>query len=103
MPEWYSFEMPHTGTEHILKSDPDQKTLRFPESPEFHATATCGRSIYLREGDLTKHDELLELDLLRGDEEDTLLVPQGWCVTCAKHASKSKVKRILTADTPNND
>lgn len=100
MPEWHSFVLPHTGTRHILASNKDQKTLKFPRSPEFHATATCGRSIYLRDGDLRDHDDYLEVDVLRGDDEHTLLVPSGWCCTCVKHACTSKVKRILTAESP---
>lgn len=47
-----AFEYPPTGTRHLLKSDPEQATLRYPESDEFSARAYCGVEVKLRDGDL---------------------------------------------------
>lgn len=54
-PAFHTFEYPSTGTTHVLRSSPAQKTVDYPHSPGFYAKAYCGVGIHLREGDLTPY------------------------------------------------
>lgn len=62
-PAFYTFQHPTTGTVHVLRSNPRQKTLEFPEDVHFHAVGFCGQGqTPLREGDITPHYAPLDLD-----------------------------------------
>lgn len=52
-----TFTHPETGTRHLLESNPNQKTLKVPDSFEFPATSRCGNArLMLRMGDLGSLD-----------------------------------------------
>lgn len=58
-----AFRNPHTGTLHLLKTRMDQKTLKYPDSPEFHARSYCGVARFqMREGDIEDVDAVLDPD-----------------------------------------
>ena len=71
----YTFTHPETGKRHLLRSSPQQKTLRFPGSDEFTAHSYCGcASVTLRKGDLSRLSTP-EVDL--ADDSD-------WCRFCTR-------------------
>lgn len=72
-----TFTNPTTQTRHILRSNPEQKTLKVPDSFEFPATSYCGNAnLMLRMGDLGTLDESI-IDM---DEHPEM------CSACAKYA-----------------
>lgn len=70
-----AFRYPSTGTRHLLKSDPEQATLRYPESDEFSARAYCGVEVKLRDGDLGEFPTVVDAD-----------EHPGACRLCLMHA-----------------
>lgn len=70
------FEYPETGKTHLLRSNPRQKTVKYPVSDEFHAESYCGcASVKLRHGDL---------DELPFPEADALDTDRNWCQRCVE-------------------
>lgn len=63
-PWFHTFEMPESGTIHILRADPAQKTIAWPQDNVFPAVAYCGHLTYLLPGDLTAHTEPVAVDAL---------------------------------------
>lgn len=62
-PAFYTYEKPTTGTLHVLRSNPRQKTLEFPEETHFHAVGFCGQAqTPLDTGDIEAHYQPLDLD-----------------------------------------
>lgn len=55
-PGFYTYTNPNTGTVHVLRSNPRQKTLEYPEETHFHAVGFCGQGkFHMEMEDLTAH------------------------------------------------
>lgn len=67
-PAFWTYRNPTSGTVHVLRSNPRQKTLEYPRETHFHAIGFCGRGQQpLDAGDLTPHYTPLDLDEIRDD------------------------------------